>query len=85
MGKVYRIGTLTVSPAECASHFIMAFEVRLKELGYVKGSNADATRPRRPGERVAFSLLQRASLHVRRYGIGTQLPTFAPQRCRQLS
>jgi putative ABC transport system substrate-binding protein len=39
MGKVYRIGTLTVSPAECASHFIMAFEVRLKELGYVKGSN----------------------------------------------
>jgi len=38
-GKVYRIGTLTVSPAERASHFITALEESLRELGYVKGSN----------------------------------------------
>jgi hypothetical protein len=38
-GKAYRIGTLTVSPAERASHFIMAFEERLRELEYLKGSN----------------------------------------------
>ena len=38
-GKVYRIGTLTVSPAERASHFIKALEESLSELGYVKGSN----------------------------------------------
>src|SRR5437899_1464188 len=38
-GKAYRIGTLTVSPADRAAHFIVAFEERLKELGYVKGSN----------------------------------------------
>jgi ABC-type uncharacterized transport system substrate-binding protein len=38
-GKTYRIGTLTVSPAERASHFISAFEERLRELGYVKGAN----------------------------------------------
>jgi putative ABC transport system substrate-binding protein len=38
-GKVYRIGTLTVSPADRALHFIMAFEERLGELGYAKGSN----------------------------------------------
>jgi ABC-type uncharacterized transport system substrate-binding protein len=38
-GKVYRIGTLTVSPADRASHFIKAFEERLRDLGYVKGSN----------------------------------------------
>jgi ABC-type uncharacterized transport system substrate-binding protein len=39
-GKVYRIGTITVSPAERASHLIMALEETLRELGYVKGSNA---------------------------------------------
>ena len=38
-GKTYRIGTLTVSPVERASHFISAFEERLRELGYVKGVN----------------------------------------------
>jgi putative ABC transport system substrate-binding protein len=38
-GKVWRIGTLTVSPAERASHFIKALEESLRELGYVKGSN----------------------------------------------
>ena len=38
-GRVYRIGTLTVSPADRASHFIKAFEERLRDLGYVKGSN----------------------------------------------
>jgi putative ABC transport system substrate-binding protein len=38
-GKAYRIGTLTTSPADRASHFIVAFEERLRELGYVKGSN----------------------------------------------
>jgi len=37
--KVYRIGTLTVSPADRAHHFLIAFEERLRELGYVKGSN----------------------------------------------
>jgi hypothetical protein len=38
VGKAYRIGTLTVSPADRAAHFIVAFEERLRELGYVKGS-----------------------------------------------
>src|SRR5262249_28309328 len=38
-GKTYRIGTLTVSPAERASHFISAFEEQLRGLGYVKGAN----------------------------------------------
>jgi putative ABC transport system substrate-binding protein len=37
--KVYRIGTLTVSSAERGSPVINAFEERLRELGYVKGSN----------------------------------------------
>ena len=38
--KVYRIGTLSVSSAERASPVIItAFEERLRELGYVKGSN----------------------------------------------
>jgi putative tryptophan/tyrosine transport system substrate-binding protein len=37
--KVYRIGTLTVSPFELASHFIKAFEEAMAELGYVSGSN----------------------------------------------
>ena len=37
--KVYRIGTLTVSRLELASHFIKAFEESMAELGYVSGSN----------------------------------------------
>ena len=36
--KAYRIGTLTVSPADRASHYIVAFEEGLTKLGYVKGS-----------------------------------------------
>ena len=38
-GKVYRIGTLTVSPAERASHLLTAFEESLGRLGYTKGAN----------------------------------------------
>jgi putative tryptophan/tyrosine transport system substrate-binding protein len=38
--RVYRIGTLSVSSAESgANAAIAAFEERLRELGYVKGSN----------------------------------------------
>jgi len=37
--KAYRVGTLTVSPAERASHFIVALEEALRERGYMKGSN----------------------------------------------
>jgi putative ABC transport system substrate-binding protein len=37
--KMYRIGTLAVSPFELASHFIKAFEEGMAELGYVSGSN----------------------------------------------
>src|SRR5262249_59283207 len=37
--KTYRIGTLTVSPFELASHFIKAFEESIAELGYVSGSS----------------------------------------------
>jgi putative ABC transport system substrate-binding protein len=37
--KVARIGTLTVSPFELASHLIKAFEEGMAELAYVTGSN----------------------------------------------
>ena len=37
--KTYRIGTLTVSSFERASHFITAFEESMADLGYVSGSN----------------------------------------------
>src|SRR5262245_23335355 len=37
--RVYRIGTLTLSPFELASHFIKALEESMAELGYVSGSS----------------------------------------------
>src|SRR5262245_1937573 len=39
VGRIARIGTLTTSPAERASHYILAFEEALQGLGYVKGSH----------------------------------------------
>jgi putative ABC transport system substrate-binding protein len=39
-GKIYRICTLSVSSAESGAQVLNAFEERLTELGYVKGSNA---------------------------------------------
>ena len=38
-GRTYRIGTLTVSPADRSSHFLAALEETMGRLGYVKGSN----------------------------------------------
>jgi putative ABC transport system substrate-binding protein len=36
-GKVYRIGTISISPQDRAGHVIKAFEEALRELGYVEG------------------------------------------------
>jgi len=38
-GKVYRIGTISISPQDRAGHVIKAFEGALRELGYVEGQN----------------------------------------------
>src|SRR5262245_15113964 len=37
--KVYRIGTISISPQDRAGHVIKAFEGALRELGYVEGQN----------------------------------------------
>jgi putative ABC transport system substrate-binding protein len=37
--KVYRIGTISISPQDRAGHVIKAFEEALRELGYVEGQN----------------------------------------------
>jgi putative tryptophan/tyrosine transport system substrate-binding protein len=38
-GKVYRIGTISISPQDRAGHVIKAFEEALRELGYLEGQN----------------------------------------------
>src|SRR5262249_25830564 len=38
-GKVYRIGTISISPQDRAGHVIKAFEEALAKLGYVEGQN----------------------------------------------
>ena len=38
-GKVWRIGTISISPQDRAGHVIKAFEEALRELGYVEGQS----------------------------------------------
>jgi len=38
-GKLYRIGTISISPQDRAGHVIKAFEEALAKLGYVEGQN----------------------------------------------
>src|SRR5262245_46321729 len=37
--KVYRVGTISISPQNRSGHVIKAFEEALRELGYVEGQN----------------------------------------------
>jgi hypothetical protein len=45
--KARRLGTLTVSPSELASHFIKAFEESMKAVAYSITSSAMASSPGR--------------------------------------
>jgi putative tryptophan/tyrosine transport system substrate-binding protein len=38
-GKLYRIGTISISPQDRAGHVIKAFVEALRELGYLEGQN----------------------------------------------